>query len=375
MRKYIQLLSLMLICAPMTVRADDACTHPEKYTTDRRCYVTDAQKKQAPYNAVVSVEGTCTGTLVRETEFAFLPTTLLFTAAHCTDGDDDNKPDKTLQITLQDGRSFDVEFVSMGKYDLGANSNTDQERLSDWAIYKFPISSYISTTTTTADGDVEYRVSENIPHVESVMVRPNELPRGSAVSVVGYGTLKIMSDDEISEFQNNYIEYLNSQGVDSIPANAKEAASEYGMYADINAVSTEHAKVTEYIKHTFTDPTGEKRSVKSTITDLKLKMSQCRYQDASNPCQAWGGNSGGPTFDTDGNIVGIVSSGYYIIGGEWHANLGNVAPATNAATGTPLAQLRTNLKKAHEQNKSFFTGMVDGLKQKFWPTNKSGEKH
>ena len=361
----------------MTVRADDACTHPEKYTTDRRCYVTDAQKKQAPYNAVVEVDvghGACTGTLVRETEFPFLPTTLLFTAAHCTDADKDNKPDKTLQITLQDGRSFDVEFVSMGKYDLGTDSSTAQESLSDWAIYKFPISLYISTTTT-ADGDVEYRASENIPHVESVMVRPNELPRGSAVSVVGYGTLKIMSDDEISEFQNNYIEYLNSQGVDSIPADTREAASEYGMYADTNAVFLYHSKVKEYIQNTFTDPTGKKRTVYSTIYDSELKMSQCRYQDASDPCQVWSGNSGGPTFDTDGNIVGIVSSGYYIIGGEWHANLGNVAPATNAATGTPLAQLRTNLKKAHERNKSFFTGMVDGLKQKFWPTNKSGNKH
>ena len=238
MRKYIQLLSLMLICAPMTVRADDACTHPEKYTTDRRCYVTDAQKKQAPYNAVVEVEAgynVCTGTLIRETEFGFLPNILLFTAAHCIDGDKDNKPDETLKITLQDGRSFDVEFVSMGKFDLSTKSPTAQEALSDWAIYKFPISLYMSTTTT-ADGDVEYRVSENIPHVESVMVRPNELPRGSAVSVVGYGALKIMSDDEISEFQNNYIEYLNSQGVDSMSANALEAASEYGIYADINAV-------------------------------------------------------------------------------------------------------------------------------------------
>ena len=104
-------------------------------------------------------------------------------------------------------------------------------------------------------------------------------------------------------------------------------------------------------------------------------MSQCRYQDASDPCQAWHGNSGGPTFDTDGNIVAITSSGYAAIGGKQHANLGGIAPATNAATGTPLAQMRTNLKEAHEQNKSFFTGTVDALKQKFWPTKKSGEKH
>ena len=374
MRKYIQLLSLMLICAPMTVRADDACTHPEKYTTDRRCYATDAQKKQAPYNAVVLVGGVCTGTLVRETAFGFLPNTLLFTAAHCTNIDNDDKPNKTLWITLQDGRSFDVEFVSMGKYDLGAKSTTAQESLSDWAIYKFPISLYMSTTTT-ADGDVEYRVSENIPHVESVMVRPNELPRGSAVSVVGYGALKIMSDDEISEFQNNYIEYLNSQGVGSMPADTREAASEYGMDADTNALYINHAKVTEYLQNTFTDPTGKKRSINSTITDYRLKISQCRYQDASNPCHSWHGNSGGPIFDTDGNIVGIVSGGTSYIGGKQHANLGAIAPATNAATGTPLARMRTNLKEAHERTKSGFTGIFDALKQKFWPTKKSGEKH
>ena len=35
--------------------AADHCTNPTEYTIDRRCYVTDKQKQQKPYNAVVEV--------------------------------------------------------------------------------------------------------------------------------------------------------------------------------------------------------------------------------------------------------------------------------------------------------------------------------
>ena len=35
--------------------AADHCTDPTNYKVDKRCYVTDEQKKVAPYNAVVAL--------------------------------------------------------------------------------------------------------------------------------------------------------------------------------------------------------------------------------------------------------------------------------------------------------------------------------
>ena len=53
---------------PQFVLSADSCTNPSEYTIDRRCYVTDKQKQQKPYNATVGlidVDGYiyCTGTL------------------------------------------------------------------------------------------------------------------------------------------------------------------------------------------------------------------------------------------------------------------------------------------------------------------------
>ena len=47
------ILFLLFLAVPVNLLAEDACTNPDKYTIDKRCYVTDEQKKEKPYNAVV----------------------------------------------------------------------------------------------------------------------------------------------------------------------------------------------------------------------------------------------------------------------------------------------------------------------------------
>ena len=53
----------------------------------------------------------------------------------------------------------------------------------------------------------------------------------------------------------------------------------------------------------------------------ELKVSNCKYSSngKSTNCQIWNGNSGGPIFDDKNAIMGIVTRGNSIIGGEHHA--------------------------------------------------------
>ena len=44
-----------MIFMPSVSMAADHCTNPKEYTIDKRCYVTDEQKKEKPYNAVVAL--------------------------------------------------------------------------------------------------------------------------------------------------------------------------------------------------------------------------------------------------------------------------------------------------------------------------------
>ena len=70
MKKY-AISSLLFLMPFVAMAADDHCTKPDEYTIDKRCYVTDEQKSQKPYNSVVQViipdkNGICTGTIVKE---------------------------------------------------------------------------------------------------------------------------------------------------------------------------------------------------------------------------------------------------------------------------------------------------------------------
>ena len=57
----------------------------------------------------------------------------------------------------------------------------------------------------------------------------------------------------------------------------------------------------------------------------KLKVSVCKYLSTGREkgCQGWGGNSGGPIFDSDNKIMGIHTRGNRIIGGKHHAGKEN----------------------------------------------------
>lgn len=318
---------------PYVVWAGDHCTDPDKYTIDKRCYVTDEQKKEKPYNAVVAlVDGSwiyCTGTIAKwnkgltNKDFSGLADDFyLFTAKHCTDNDKDGYPDRELRIKLQNGNKFDVLLVGAGDYNIVDDYNFD----GDWAVYRLPVD-------LIKDASGQYHVNmisaENIEKkISWVYADADGQQDGRAVNSVGYGKLKIMSDKEIEMFKKRYLGYLKNRGVTV----TDEDALDYGLM-DNDAVNYYNGNVSGFI-NSF---------IRSSYNDVmfnndELKISNCLFGSNGGKCQGWGGNSGGPAFDDNNRLVGVHTRGYYVVGGEKHGRnskditVGNIYREMNRLT-------------------------------------------
>ena len=274
---------------PSVSVAADHCTNPTEYTVDKRCYVTEAQKRTKPYNAVVALvlygQHYCTGTIVKGKNGK----PYLYTAKHCAD-DANYMVRSELEIKLQDGRELSVTKNNVGNYD----AEHDKNFYGDWAIYSI------------AQSDVPMVKKSS---KREIGVAPLE-PYYDA-TVVGYGALKIMSDAEIADFKSKYITYLK----DEKNIDAKGDEDTYG-FTDGGVDTYDNA----YVKNFLTD-NDDYWSNELKGDTSKLKLSHCTYSGTGRMigCQGWGGNSGGPIFDDRGNIMGIHTRGNRVIGGSRHA--------------------------------------------------------
>lgn len=315
MKKYIT--TFLLLFIPFMSMAADHCTNPEEYTVDKRCYVTDEQKKTKPYNATVALKtfwGTyCTGTIAKwnrgltNTDFSGLDDLFyLFTAKHCTDHNDDNVPDKTLKIKLQNGNTFDVTLVGYGNRDIKKDTNW----AGDWAVYRLPVdlikdlSGNYHVNTVSAE-NMEKDI--NWVYADAGAKRDNR-----SIVKVGYGALKIMSDKDIEKFRQRYLNYLERKGI-----NREE--KDVGIGGD-NSINTKDETVKKFI--------NSLRMMFASLDifeDGKLKSSKCNFSSHSY-CQNWSGDSGGSVFDNENRLVGVQTRGYKYIGGKDHARLGDEVP-------------------------------------------------
>ena len=309
MKKYT--IASLLMFIPFVSMAADHCTNPKEYTIDKRCYVTQEQKQQAPYNSVVGLldengEVHCTGTLAAFTSWsksAKVPRDLI-TAKHCV-----KDLPKKLTVRLQDGRELDADFVETTGADISSGSWAQDTAREDWAIYRF-------------SGDVSI-----FPEIEPVYIKNQDVPVGTFISVVGYGGLKIMSDTEIEEFKQKYLEHLK-QVKNVVPGTGGRLTydgTDTGIKAD-GSIYADNDMVNSFIRDTLARSNKANNAyVWELFRDKRLKISKCKYQDEQNVCQIWNGNSGGPIFDNRNNLVGVLSTGWGLIGGEKHAAMGELA--------------------------------------------------
>jgi len=284
-------LFFLCVLLPVELVAMDHCTNPNKYTVDKRCYVTESQGTKKPFNAVVALvypvvtrllHGQddipyCTGTMVKLDDGK----PYLFTAKHCTDVAsvlfNDGKSNNTLRIRLLDGTKKTVTHVRDGEYNIKQDTN----RAGDYAIYAL-------------DAD---------DNIKTVDVSKRKASQNHKASIIGYGMLKIMSDAEIRNFKTKYKKFLK----DNYRINVN--------YTDADGIEISAAN--KYIQQFINTDYG--RSILSDGT--KLKMSECRYVEGlEDGCQVWSGNSGGGIFDADGNIMGIHTRGSGVVGGPNHAS-------------------------------------------------------
>ena len=294
------------IFIPYVAIASDHCTNPDEYTIDKRCYVTDEQKTQNPYNAVTLVDieeknAHCTGTIVKEKD----GTPYLFTAKHCVYRPFlDGKSVDTVKIKLEkDNTEYKATKYACGKYYGPWQTYGD-----DWAVYKLP------------ENKKEY-------FLKIAVEKTDKSSNGKySARLVGYGALKIMSDKEIHDFKQFYIEHLKNEG---------KTAS---FTADDNTgIPVDHEFLEEKMPNLVDNYTV-------------LKVSFCQYGPNNGiNCQGWKGNSGGPVFDDNGKIMAIVSrGGHSTIGGEDHADIIVNAKFDNVPVKTSVKVKDINLSNKCE---------------------------
>ena len=305
--------------------------YKSEYTIDRRCYVTDEQKQILPYDAVVALLDdqngvNCTGTIFRDNQDFLLkdafryetklpvPGLFVYTAAHCITGD-------RIKIRLQNGKEIITERVS------GTHSYWNKSVM-DWAVYKIPESEQNGLSYV----DIAY--GENAD---------------AELKVIGYGSLAIMSNKEIKDYKQAYIDFLKSylaKKTDTntlIEANCKNRKD--GMDYDfcVDMYLTKQDWNTNYLSRQFeyldnVDAPGvpsdyfidgaiathksefeefEKNNPLPKNIDL-LKESVCHMESTDDFCQAWHGNSGGGIF-AGNKIIAVLSNGPGTIGGKHHA--------------------------------------------------------
>ena len=309
MKKHI-IVSLLLF-VPFISMAADHCTTPSEYTIDRRCYVTDEQKKEKPYNAIGGIVGPygidCTGTIIKQGDNLFF-----YTAKHCAHS-------KDITIMLVDGTNKTSHLSTTGNYknyfSLSKLEQVEENPKGDWAIFIFD--------------------EKDIPFVNL-----STHPQDKQALSLGYGSLKIMSDEEISELKNTYIEFLkNNESPYSIEQDGK-----YVPEGKITLTSENKSNYgfvdggIKWINGYFEWFLRESNLYVLFDDNQNLKVSYCEYDSngdgKADGCQGWQGDSGGGLFDSEGNLMAIRSTGKAIIGGTNHASAQDSDGYVNISTKT-----------------------------------------
>lgn len=278
--------------------------YKEQYKTDKRCYITDEQRKTQPYNAVVGILTTndtikCTGTVVNKNGKLYV-----YTAKHCIINQS-NIPQNQIRVKTQTGQIFTATEYNVGNFyreDLVIKDNQRSEPAhhisGDWAIYTLDDTNLPSVELTDK---LKIKIKDNTLHYDA--------------RIVGYGSLKIMNDKEIKDFKQQYIDYLKTHN--KVVLN-KDNQKTYG-FVDKGINTTN-----DFVYNFMVFLNKSKRDYYEDMfkNNDMLKVSRCAYTSDGkyHNCQIWGGGSGGAVFDNKDNLMAIHTRGHAYIGGDLHAD-------------------------------------------------------
>jgi len=279
----------------------DGCTengkYASKYTIDKRCYLTDEQKQQSPYNSVVVILNDklhvhCTGTIVKKDEQLYI-----YTARHCVDTNNDNKPDLSFYAAHEDAYVVQpTELVGVGNHKLkNTQSKVD---LGDWAIYKIKETDVPFVELTDKHNGIigKLEAIKEQSFVDLVRYGANFDAR-----IVGYGSLAIMSDNDIAIFKQKYIDALAKNNLQDNHFNLTQR------------INMGNQQVVDVVYHMLT-----KREWLNIFDNQDLKVSYCHFTTDGTMigCQGWNKNSGSPVFDNQNRLMGIATTGRDVISSQ-----------------------------------------------------------
>ena len=332
--------------------------YKQEYRIDRRCYVTDEQKKQSPFNSVVAlVDNTgniyCTGTIVSIEPAKDL---YVYTAAHCAlNVDTMDTYNHDLRVRLQNGKEITVTKVNTGNFLMNIGSGKE-----DWAIYQISKNEQKGLPYVHVMNWDKYN-SEHL-HVKKNSISgpmPWEIP----YNVIGYGSFPISTNKEIKLYKKLYVMMLGLRSGELPDCDAYKNSSSYDDFEFRACIKARKKKLDdmqqemENSSNEYFSETGGIRTeidmyglnmfaqfLSDKLNDDALKYSMC-YQDGGKSgrkfCQSWNGDSGGGIF-VDNELVAIVHGvGDSTIGGKEHlifldSRAG--APAKSQASFLPSEQ-------------------------------------
>ena len=300
MKKIIFLFSLLFMPI-MCFGFDDACTKPDEYTVDKRCYVTDAQKKEKPYNAVALVldqdgKDCSGGTVVKKNDKLYL---------YIGQNADIGCSGYTgkLKVRMPNGGEYVVSYVDSGSWDMDAYQaglidvdGEDPSLSGDWAIYEFDkgdVPSYVGISDKLLTNSRKYEYDAR---------------------AVGYAIPRVMSDKLIEEWKRLYVNYLRKHRNQAISKEEEKKFIKYGTVYD--------ARVSGFVRYMKEyNPNHYNYVYPKTASFM---VSKCKYtsNNESVGCQA----AQGGLFDSDDALMAISGWGGTAIGGKDHFKVTYVAP-------------------------------------------------
>ena len=382
MKKILMFLLLCVFVLPVYGR--DRCSgKTDEYTIDKRCYVTDEQKKEYPYNAVVGLVSDniyCTGSIVKYDDIYYV-----YTAAHCVRSEKGDSAVEWITIKTQQNGEYYAKINNFGSY-IDENGDVDD----DWAIYKITRTHLIGKTLSVYDGSVNFLSNKPLCEFTLTDVFEQKLSKDCMVDgkfpdslIVGKTERKresyfVMtfykySDDSDGIYKIDFdLPYIVLDGQNDTRLNKSVPDSElyifdedkvaydigYGtlkIMSDIEIKKFKEMYISWLEKQNLgyrDDLNDEQKEVfgfsdggidlfSSSPTNFVgalslenssyfkgifkdgnlLKVSECAYSMDGDlaGCQSWGGNSGGPIVDKRGVMLGILTGGEFIIGGAYHA--------------------------------------------------------
>lgn len=258
------------------------------YTIDRRQY---ADKFDAPFYNAGRLnrmgKNFCSAVITADN--------IVITARHCLGGE---IPSQLRVIDVYDTTHPITDYVV-------PDTNVPDDIAHDWAIISVDNAVPISSDITLGEA----------PENTSV-----------PVTIAGYGSLRVLSDDEIATIRRAYSQYLNDRLKEKGTTPTTSTPTDFLTLFDNNASGTDinffdgttrdtfaRRSVLEKYNIRATDVFGDGSRMKTSMCKVLFKNGIIYNIKGEKPCQLWSGNSGGPIFFKNDNdtwtLVGIQTHG------------------------------------------------------------------